>query len=209
VLLQSQKQNLSDEFYELHRRHLMRVLRKSSLYFLVSGTFAALFILAGWSGKGTTFEAVISVAVFLWICYEICAGVPGCFQVRLLPYFERRLGDADTWDHGRSLAEHSRKLDALAIVLGATPLSRFASGDDLISNEKLVWFETRPELETTGKLLQSEPAKDFPPDLASDLSRLQAALRSASDKQVRFCLLRREGSSASGAEMERRKGSFF
>ncbi|MGN6643116.1 MAG: hypothetical protein ACTHKU_08950 [Verrucomicrobiota bacterium] len=209
MLLQRQKQQFSGEFYQRHRQHVLRVIRKGVLYFILSGTFATLFLLACFYGKGTTLEAGIAVAIFLWICFGICVGIPDSLRVRLLPYFERPLGNISTWDHGRSLLNHSRELDELATGLGVTPLSRFASGDDLIPGEQLVWHEPQLALEAVTRLLESKAARDFPKELASDLAHLRDALSAASTQQVRFCFLLREGSSASDAEMTRRKGSFF
>jgi hypothetical protein len=209
VFLQRQKQNFSEVFYQRHRQHVLRLVRKSSLYFAISGAFAALFVVACLAGKGTLLEAVIAAAVFLWICFGISFGLPDSLRARLLPYFEKPLGDIETWPHGKSLLEHSRQLDELASALSATPLSKFASGDDLIPGETLTWFDAQPALETTEKLLQADAARAFSPELTSDLSHLRDALQSASAKQTRFCLLLREGSATSDAEMKRRKGSFF
>jgi hypothetical protein len=110
---------------------------------------------------------------------------------------------------GKSLLEHSRSLDEIAKQLGGTPLSEFATGDDMVCFEKLNWHEPTEALRTTQGLLNSEAAKAFPEDLRSDLKALEDALAEACRQNVRFGLLLREGSFASGLEMDRRKGSFF
>ena len=208
MLLKRKKEIFSNVFYERHRQHVLRLIRKSALYAVISGTLAVLFVLACFFGKGTVVEAGVGVAVFLWIVFGISIGLPRGLRARLVPYFEQHLGDAETWNRGKGLLENSRRLDDLAVELGVPPLSEFASGDDLVPGEKLVWFEPQAALETVEKLLQSDAAKDFSPDLTADLSSLRDALTSVSEKGVRFNLLLREGSSASGAEIERRKGHF-
>jgi hypothetical protein len=104
---------------------------------------------------------------------------------------------------------HSRRLDAVATELGVRPLSDFASGDDMILGEVLQWFPPHDALRTTERLLQPDAAGCFPSAVVSDLTRLRDALRLACSEGVPFCLLVREGSCASGFEMDQRKGSFF
>jgi len=128
--------------------------------------------------------------------------------VRLLPYFERPLGGAETWLAGKSLLSHSRRLDAAAAQFGVQPLSEFASGDDMIRDEKLCWFSAEDGLRTVERLTQPD-VTSFPTEVISDLVRLRDALRLACAKEVQFCLLLREGSFASGQEMDQRRGSFF
>ena len=71
-----------------------------------------------------------------------------------------------------------------------TPLSAFASGDDLVAGEELQWFAPEDALRTAARLLETDEAAALPAG-------------------VRFCLLVREGSFAIGHEMSARKGSFF
>ncbi len=209
MFLTRQKQNFSNVFYQRHRSHLRRVVSRAALFFAISGILAAFFVIAYKSDRVSSIEAAIAVAVFLWVLLGIVLGIPQSFRVRLLPYFERKPGNADAWNSGKSLLENSRKLDDLATALGVTPLSQFASGDDIIAGEKLVWFDPKPALETTTRLLESDAAKDFTQDLRTDLSNIKSALNSATAKNIRFCLLIREGSTTSGAEMDQRKGSFL
>ncbi|MGH9564098.1 MAG: hypothetical protein ACRD3S_21810, partial [Terracidiphilus sp.] len=75
-------------------------------------------------------------------------------HVRVLPYFERPLGQKDTWLAGENYLRHSRKLDEIATSLGVHPLSKFASGDDLIRGETLHWFSPQDALHTTERLLE-------------------------------------------------------
>ncbi|MBC8095900.1 MAG: hypothetical protein H7Y43_08810 [Akkermansiaceae bacterium] len=174
----------------------------------MSASLAALFVAGYHFGKISILEVIVVVAIFLWVLIGVALGIPRSYRARLLPYFERSPGSCDTADKGKSLLENSRKLDELALAFNVKPLSGFASGDDLIAGEKLVWFDPQPALATAEKLLQSEAAKDFAPELIADLASLRNALQAAAASQIRFCLLLREGSAMSGAEMEQRKGSF-
>ncbi|EEF57387.1 hypothetical protein, partial [Pedosphaera parvula] len=153
--------------------------------------------------------AATLLALFLYHCFVVCVSVRDLFRVRLLPYFERRLGGADTWMHGEKLLWHSRLLDETAIKHGVRPLSDFTSGDDMIHGEVLEWFVADDALRTVNYLLETSGVTNFPDGVISDLGKLQHALKDAHSKDVRFCLLLREGSSASGAEMDQRQGSFF
>lgn len=94
-------------------------------------------------------------------------------------------------------------------TFGVRPLSEFASGDDLVPGEKLCWFSAEDGLRTAERLTQPDAAASFSAEVHSDLVRLRDALRAACAEGVRFCLLLREGSTASGHEMDQRKGSFF
>jgi hypothetical protein len=208
MFLSRQKEAFSEVYYDKHRTHLRRVFRKAAIYFAISATIAALFYITYKQGKASIWELVISIAVFLWLLFGICYGVPQSFRVRLVPYFEKRLGGIETFASGTALLAHSRQLDDIASALGARSLSQFSSGDDLIPGEQLAWHEPGPALETIETLLKSDAAKNFSPDLYSDLVKLQTALETAKNRDVRFCLLLREGSSAETVEMSKRQGSF-
>jgi hypothetical protein len=103
----------------------------------------------------------------------------------------------------------TRALDKIAARYGVTPLSSFASGDDLVVGEELHWFAPEDALRTAERLLEADVTESLPVGVAADLERLRDALRPASAAGVRFCLLVREGSLASGHQMGVRKGSFF
>lgn len=212
------KERFAEPFYARHRSHVTGRPTGCGVTWLVfSGSVvvvsvAALF--AGWegmtaSGWGDWVRAGAAVCIFLLIATGIRAGVRDQFRVRVLPYFERRVGDTDTWLAGEALLWHSRALDAAAARCGVTPLSAFASGDDLIPDEQVCWFEAAEGLRTTERLLAAGVAGTLPTEVVADLERLREALRRASAQEIRFGLLVREGSYASGHEMSLRKGSFF
>jgi hypothetical protein len=79
----------------------------------------------------------------------------------------------------------------------------------MIRGEKLQWFPPEEALKSVDRLLQPDTQTSLVPAVISDLTCVRDALRSACSKSTKFCFLIREGSSTSGLEMERRKGSFF
>lgn len=147
--------------------------------------------------------------VFLALPLSFGVSARDWFRVRVLPYFERPVGGTDTWLAGESLLWHSRLFDEAATRCGVIPLSAFASGDDLIPGEELRWFEAADALRTAERLLEADVAAALPAGVVADLERLRDTLRLACAKGIKFCLLVREGSFASGHEMSVRKGSFF
>ncbi len=203
------KDGFSPAFYKRHRHHLMRVLRHAAFSLVVLAVFAAGGTFGYLKSGRAPYLAAFLLAGFLYFLVMSILGIRDQHRVALLPYFSQRLGDADTFLKGRSLLWHSRQLDELAARLGLRPLSDFASGDDLIPGEEVCWFEPDEALETVIRLKSSLESAKCAPELTSDLQALEAALMSAKSKGVRFCLLLREGSYASGHEMDQRKGSFF
>ncbi len=159
--------------------------------------------------NGSVWSGCISTAVFVFVAWVAYQSIHGCLRVRVVPYFEKRLGGIKTFLAGEAIFLHSGHLDGIATQLGIRPLSAFASGDDLIWGECLEWFTAQEALRTVECLMQSDATPNLPSSVFSDLSQLRDALNIAVSTNTRFCLLIREGSSTSGAEMERRKGSFF
>jgi hypothetical protein len=208
-MLSRQREHFSEVFYLRHRQHVVDVLRRLALLLIVSGLAGPVWLVLRFFGEGDADLASIATAVFLWLVWVACVTLPDQFRVRLLPYFQRRLGDTDTWLAGESLLWHSQRLDAIALELGVRPLSDFASGDDMIPGEVLEWFPPYDALQTTEQLLQTSEVNSLSSDVVSDFTRLRDALRLACSENVPFCLLLREGSSTSGFEMDQRKGSFF
>jgi hypothetical protein len=200
---------MSPAFARRFRCHLLWIAIKSGLMLSCLGLFAAATLYAYFQEGGPVYIVAFFLAAFLYFAVALIIGIRDSFRVRVLPYFERRLGKGTSFMMGKSLLEHSHSLDEIAKQLGAAPLSEFATGDDMVCFEKPNWHEPTEALRTTQRLLNSEAAKAFPEDLRSDLKALEDALAEACRQNVRFGLLLREGSSASGLEMDRRKGSFF
>lgn len=202
-------ESMAPVFARRFRRHLVWIVLKSGVFLLVLGALTAAALVAYFDERGPGYLTALFGAAFLYFAVGTVLGLRDAFRVTILPYYERRLGTVNTFLTGKSLLANSRALDELAKHLGVSPLSDFASGDDMIWFEKLRWHDPREALRTTEQLLHSDPAKTFPEELLSDLKSLQQALTEACKQNVRFCLLLREGSYTSGLEMDRRKGSFF
>jgi hypothetical protein len=176
---------------------------------VATGIGAAVCVLALLRGNGDVRLASISSIIFVIVAWLSWRRILDQTCVRLVPYFEKKVGNINTWLSGKSLLLQSRRLDEMALQLGVHPLSEFASGDDMIPSEDLKWFAPQEALKTIERLLEPEAAKSLPQDVISELSQVREALDIAHSRNIRFCFLLREGLSASGAEMEQRKGSFF
>jgi len=212
------RERFAEPFYTRHRAHVTGRPSGCGVAWLVgAGTVAVVNLTAlvvGWStqmylGWLDWVGAGAAVILFLLVVAGVRAGVRDQFRVTVLPYFEREVGDIDTFLAGEGLLWHSRALDEVAVQCGVTPLSAFASGDDLIRGELVCWFEAAEGLRTTERLLEADVAGTLSTGVVTDLERLRDALRRASDQGIRFGLLVREGSYASGHEMSLRRGSFF
>lgn len=192
----------------LRRRLICGFLLEGAFLFLL-GIFAATSTEAYFTEGTWGYIAAGAWAAFLYFLAALASGFRDRFRFCLLPYFERRLNTADTFLRGRSLLANSLALDQIAGQLEVRPLSDFASGDDMAWFEKLVWHDPKEALKTVERLLNSEAAGSFSDELVSDLTHLREAIKDASSRGVRFCLLLRQGSCVSGLELDRRKGSFF
>lgn len=212
-------QQLAAPFAERHRAHLSAGSELGCNLVLVALPALALAgvlapVALGWedwrtAGWGLWVRAAIATAFLVMFGVGLVLACREQFQIRLLPYFEREVGDTDTWLAGEHLLWHSKALDDAASRLGLTPLSAFSSGDDLIRGETLRWFDAGEALPTIKRLLEPEIIESFPAGVASDLQLLQQALQRAAAQQIRFGLMLRESSGASGHEMSLRRGSFF
>ena len=202
-------EQIAEPFYARHRSHVTGVPGCGLALVAAAGTVAAINWGFALDGQGGTVYALAASALFLLFVWSAVTGYRDQFRVRVLPYFERPVGGTDTWLAGESLLWNSRALDEIAVRCGVTPLSAFASGDDLVAGEVLQWFAPEDALRTAERLLEADAVESLPAGVVSDLERLRDALRLAGAQGVRFCLLVREGSFASGHEMSVRKGSFF
>ena len=204
-----ERDQFSAVFYRQYRKHVIRALTKMVVFVAVAGTTAIVCAVASFKKNADITLAGIATAIVLFLVWSTWRNGRDLLRVRVLPYFERPLGQKRTWMAGEDFLRHSRQLDGMAAKLGVRPLSEFASGDDLIQGETLQWFSPEEALKTLERLLQPDARASLAPAVISDLAHIQAALCSACSKSIKFCFLIREGTSASGLELDRRKGSFF
>ena len=193
--------------------HIFRVIARMIFFLVVSGALAGTNLVHFFRRTDdmaqTGIAATVFGAVFLFLCWATYQSICNLFRIRVLPYFERPVGQNDTWSSGEKYLRNSKELDEIAVRLGVQPLSKFASGDDMIWGESLCWFSPDDALQTTERLLQADVTPVLSRAVIADLTRIRDSLRLACSKSVKFCFLIREGTSTSGLEMERRKGSFF
>lgn len=199
----------SPVFYDLYHTRLIQMDRGQFGCLSILLIIALLACVPTLVGVGSVFSASFAAAMLIWAVVGTILGNLDSRQARVLPYFERRLGGIDTWLAGEYLLANSRALDQIAFELGVTPLSEFASGDPLIAGETTAMFDAAPALLTVDALLGAEITRMLGEPVVSDLTRLRAALALAQEQGVRFSLHLRQGNTASGYEMDMRRGSYF
>lgn len=135
---------------------------------------------------------------------------PSIFQVRVLPYFEKQVGEIDTFLAGYALARNWERLDDLARELGSSPLSDFGFADDF-EGDPLIWHDAAKGYDTVEAIRQRIErdwvTRDL--DLLRDLNALAHALSRAAEQRIRFSLLVRLADGTSPMEMAQRSGTFF
>lgn len=176
-----------------------------------------LTIYAIW-GRGRYAESAVGLATIAHVILllQFLPNVVGIGDVlsqgHVIPYFDRQVGEIDTYCHGKVLARHLAGLDESAAAAGLTPLSRFGWNDDM-RGEPLIWHEALAGLKTTKALLASLRDSDLAiPEhegVVADLERLAHALARADAAGIRFCLLLSYATGTSGLEWERRRGTCF
>ena len=133
-------------------------------------------------------------------------------HVSLMTYYERKVGEVDTWLAGRAAVRALRPLDAMAIEAGVRPLSEFGFADDL-AGESVVWHDPREGRTSVAALLKAveiQPERVADPlAVADDLRRIGEGLDKAAALGISFCFLIRHGDSTNGMEWESRIGSAF
>ena len=198
-------------FYDLHRQRIGKGLRTQFGCVSVALTAGCAYMPLVVLGRGSVFAAWFGGGVLAYIVLGAVVGTRDGFRARVLPFFERQLGGIDTWLAGEDLLWNSRALDEIARGLGMAPLSAFISGDPLIAGEEehVRLFDAAEALATVEALLRAGATEVLGGPVISDLNKLRDALALAKKNGVRFSLHLREGSTASGHEMDQRQGSYF
>jgi hypothetical protein len=187
--------------------------RWAGLTVLVTGVPAAALALFAIRWNGSLHLAAVAAAIFAVGTFTAVAGTWDCWRyVRVIPYFEGKVGGIDTFLGGSGIARSLLFLDELAAEGGVAPLSAFGFHDDL-RGETVGWHPPEEGLRTVETLLaavDTEPGRVSDPEaVRRDLSRIAEALRRAADLRIRFSLLLLHGNATSGLEWERRIGSAF
>ena len=152
----------------------------------------------------------IAVAFFLLFLSGQIANFRESWEVRVVPYYERPVGDIDTLMSGEAYVRHSRIVDERAVRHGVRPLSEFLSPNELGMGpgDRPTFFDAAGGRGTVDRLPEPDIAADLPPEVIADLRRWQTALTRASDQDIRFCLNLRTWSGLMQGEEERLHGSF-
>lgn len=182
------------------------------LPFTLLPLYAAVFywnVLHGHWRLGPTVGLVLSGLMFLWFVCMLCSLGP---KPRILPFFERYVGQTDTWLSGEALARNCRALDEAAAAHGLVPLSEFGY-EEAPPGEESEWRDASRGVETARGLAQLvgrlPRLVDDPAHVQVELELLEDALAKASDRGIRFCLHLRCSDFVCPAEITARKGSYF
>lgn len=165
--------------------------------------------------NGPAWPAATALALFLFL------GLVGWWNwretsrhYRVIPYFERRVGNTRTFLRGRALARRWGRLEALARAEGVAPLSTFGFADDLRGGP----VDWRPAAEGARTIrgllrgLESNPIGSTPEELAElreDLEAIAEALDRAAASGVGFAFLLQHANATSGHEWASRRGTPF
>ena len=177
------------------------------------GLFFALFVFGFgyvlWLGLGGTWQWVgLAFAVFLLVSF-IYGDISGRRAVRIIPYYDKPLAEADTFLSGQALARNCLHLDRLAEERGLKSISAFGFPDAL-RGETVVWHEAGSGLPTITGLLEAVAAYPNAVDdaaaVVADLEKIKFAFEAAAPQGIRFAFLVEVGNSTSAHVWEIRKG---
>lgn len=136
------------------------------------------------------FGNLLALAIGGWILRDFAAEPYP--RIRVFPYYEGRLPDADTYSHGHHLARNWGRLVRLGEASAAPGLSHFGFEDPLYGEEQ-VWHDPLLGLHSVRQTLrlvrQNPDCVDNVDGVCADLERLERALCLAHRKDLRFSLL--------------------
>jgi hypothetical protein len=137
------------------------------------------------------------------LCGALDDPLPG-----LAPYFDKPIGDIDTYSRGQAIASRCPELDDLAVREGVRTVSSFGFSDDF-RGETLTWHDAADGIDTF-VALKDVLSRTAPQSVAlrDELDLVINALEKARAKSARFCLLITYGFT-NAMEHEQRKGSFL
>lgn len=194
-----------ERFRDAYRVGMKRAAVSIGLLVLIPlGGSVAWFVGSAWPPVKIIFGSLLlALAGFGAV---ICARSFGALLFpRVVPYFEKALGETTPFAGGRALAENAERLDGLAQAADLPPLSSFGFADDALG-EAVTWHEPALALATLRALLQqispSEPA------LKRDLEAFADLLELAASKRTRFALLLTTTYAVTDAERQKRQGFF-
>lgn len=145
--------------------------------------------------------------------YMLRNSIRAAIRQRIVPCFQQRIGDIDTFLSGQEIAKRCQALDEIASRLGVTPLSAFGFGDGFWGGEP-TWHPAENGLVTVVRLLQYVRESDealFPAkeQLIRELVAVDDALRKAASRGIMFCLHLKTSTGTSLLIEEKQGGSCF
>ncbi len=179
-----------------------------------TGIMFVILLLGTILGPIPPIAATLSCAIF--VMFGLLSGFFSIYDtyyyVQAIPYFQRRLGQIDTFLAGQTIARFLTQLDAIASDQNVPLLSTFGFADDL-RGEVLRWHDPKTGLRSLEAILVGLDHSQIPESvrrpLVDDLKKWHHALERAALENVLFCLLLRHESTTSGHEWDVRKGSAF
>lgn len=201
-------------FPQLHYDVLKAMQRYAARAIAVTGVPFLSLLLGTIFGPVPPIATAFCAAVFLM--FGLVGGLGSLYDtyhyIRIIPYFQRTLGEIDTFLAGRSIARYLAQLDAIAVEQNVQQLSTFGFADDL-AGEELHWHDPTLALQSIAAIQNALDCTYVPNSIRKaildDLKKWQYALERAASEGVQFCLLLRHGNSTSGHEWDIRKGSAF
>jgi hypothetical protein len=209
--VQEVHEGLKPAYPEYYYRTRWRGFGTYLLIILGLTVFTLLYGLVLLVGVGTGWQVFgFCLSLFL-LCLLLWGEWHGRKLIRVIPIYDSRVPEVDTFLTGFALARNCTRLDALAQRCSAKPVSAFGF-DDPLYGEKLVWHDASEGLRTVEALIATlntdREAVDDINAVLSDLDRVKNALAAATEKGVRFALLVEVGEGTSGLVWERRKAWF-
>src|ERR1035437_6933075 len=104
LCMKSRKRDqFSEVFYYRHRKHILRVIIKASFWLAAPFVAAGACLLSFVQGKGDIVLPSIAIAVLLFFAWAASRSIRDQLRVRVVPYFERRLGTTSRRLSGENL----------------------------------------------------------------------------------------------------------
>ena len=155
---------------------------------------------------------VFSGIVFFLLVYFSPIFIEDLNYVEIYPYFEKSVGNIDTFASGSAIARRINLLDTLAKEVNLPAMSSFGYKDSW-KNKKLTWYNADDALPTITALLDiisKEPdVINDSANIKSELEKIYDAITKAKEHGIKFCFVMNFIGYTNSMEHEKREGSFF
>jgi hypothetical protein len=155
---------------------------------------------------------IFSGIVFFLLVYFSPSFIDDLNYVEIYPYFEKSIGNIDTYASGSAIARRINILDTLANEANLPVMSSFGYKDSW-KNKKLTWHNANDVLPTIKYLLdiisQKSDIIDDSDNIKIELENIYNAITKAKEHGIKFCFVMNFIGYTNGMEHEKREGSFF